>query len=168
MRVSMLAVLDSDDKNEPNSLYQHLLPLTDWTPTHNSIVLVQQVPRVFKQCLVDIEKLITQHKPNHLLLLAQHSANRQISVEKVALNINDAAQPDNDGQQPKDTLTAQHGPAAYFRNLPVAAISKTLRGNAIPAQVSFHAGTCVSNHLFYGLMHFIKHQNINLHGGLMQ
>ncbi|HEX5793807.1 MAG TPA: pyroglutamyl-peptidase I, partial [Rheinheimera sp.] len=133
-----------------------------------SQVQVERLPCVFKHSLTVLEQLINRHKPSHLLLLSQCSTQATISVEKVALNINDARQSDNNNQQPRDSLTAQHGPAAYFSNLPVNAITDKLRSHQLPVQLSYNAGTFVANHLFYGLMHYIKHQNISLHGGLLQ
>jgi pyroglutamyl-peptidase len=167
MQTIVIAALDNAGKHRNKEFFHTLLPLTDWSPQSNATVQICQLPCEFKQCLVELEKLINEHQPSHFLLLAQQQSNKQISVEKVALNINDAPTKDNNNQQPQGTLTAQHGPAAYFSNLPVAAIAGTMRHSGIPTQVSYSAGTFVANHAFYGLMHYIKHQNTNLQGGLM-
>ena len=168
MRTIIVAALDSSGSHNKAEFYRTLLPLADWEIETNTTLQLYRLPCIFKQSLLELEKLITQHKPSHLLLVAQNPENKQVSVEKVALNVNDALQPDDNNQQPRDTLTAQHGPAAYFSNLPVAAITSALKHSAVPARLSYTAGTYVANHVFYGLMHYIKHQNTNLQGGLLQ
>lgn len=168
MRSILIAVIDNPAKIDDSELYQQLLSLENWPVGKDYQINIQQLPCVFKHSLTVLEQLITQFKPAHMLLINQCRANVDIRIEKVALNINDASEPDNHQQQPRDTLTAQHGPAAYFSNLPVSAIVDTLHSHALPARLSYSAGTFVANHLFYGLMHYIKHQNISLHGGLMQ
>ena len=168
MRSILIAVIDNPAEIDDSELYQQLLSLENWPVGKDYQINIQQLPCVFKHSLTVLEQLITQFKPAHMLLINQCRANVDIRIEKVALNINDASEPDNHQQQPRDTLTAQHGPAAYFSNLPVSAIVDTLHSHALPASLSYSAGTFVANHLFYGLMHYIKHQNISLHGGLMQ
>src|SRR5690606_33062926 len=168
MRSILIAVIDNLAKIDDSELYQQLLSLENWPVGKDYQINIQQLPCVFKHSLTVLEQLITQFKPAHLLLINQCQSNIDIRVEKVALNVDDASEPDNNQQQPNDTLTALHGPAAYFSNLPLSAIVDTLRNLALPARLSYNAGTFVANHLFYGLMHYIKHQNISLHGGLMQ
>lgn len=168
MRSILIAVIDSPVDTDNPALYQQLLSLANWQAAPECQLEIQRLPCIFKQSLTVLEQLITKYKPTHLLLVSQSRCNMAIHVEKVALNINDASEPDHIQQQPRDTLTAQHGPAAYFSNLPVTAIADALHSQAIPARLSYHAGTDVANHLFYGLMHYIKHQNISLHGGLLQ
>ena len=168
MRSILIAVIDNPAKIDDSELYQQLLSLENWPVGKDYQINIQQLPCVFKHSLTVLEQLITQFKPAHMLLINQCRSMVDIQVEKVALNINDASEPDNKQQQPKDSLTAQHGPAAYFSNLPLNAIVEALQNHALPARLSYSAGTFVANHLFYGLMHYIKHQNTSLHGGLIQ
>lgn len=168
MRHILIAVLDPAPRGADNIVFNYLQQPEQWMLAPDTQLLVQRLPCVFKHSLVVLEQLINVHKPSHLLILAQNPAQAQISVEKVALNINHASHSDNDGHQPCDSLTAQHGPAAYFSNLPLNAIVHQLHHATIPAQLSYHAGTFVANHAFYGLMHYIKHQNTSLQGGLLQ
>ena len=77
----------------------------------------------------------------------------RVSLERVAINIDDARIPDNDGNQPIDLPVVAGGPAAYFATLPIKAAVAALRGAGIPAAVSNSAGTFLCNHVFYGLMH---------------
>lgn len=88
------------------------------------------------------------------LVVALGQASRaEISIERVAINVDDARIPDNGGAQPIDVPIASDGPAAYFSTLPIKAITRALQRAGLPAQVSQTAGTFVCNHVFYGLMH---------------
>ncbi|GAB57629.1 pyroglutamyl-peptidase I family protein [Rheinheimera nanhaiensis] len=168
MRTILLAALDAASPQDKHTLFNALTPLVKTGSTDGYQLQLAALPYAFKRSLVVLEQLITQHKPAVLLLLAQDAAQTQISLEKVALNINHCLSPDQDNQIAKDSLTAQHGPAAYFSNLPLAALVSTLQQQQIPAQLSYHAGTGVANHAYYGLMHYIKHQNTNLQGALLK
>lgn len=79
-----------------------------------------------------------------------------ITIERVAINIDDARIADNEGNQPVDVPVVEEGPAAYWSTLPMKAIVKKLQEEGIPASVSQTAGTFVCNHLFYGLMHELE------------
>jgi pyroglutamyl-peptidase len=76
-----------------------------------------------------------------------------LSVERVAINVDDAPIRDNAEQQLVDEPIVRGGPAAYFSSLPIKAIVAALRAAGLPASVSQTAGTFVCNHVFYGLMH---------------
>ena len=76
-----------------------------------------------------------------------------LSLERVAINLDDARIPDNAGQHPIDRPIVPGGPAAYFATLPIKAAVAALREAGLPASVSNTAGTFVCNHVFYGLMH---------------
>ena len=85
-------------------------------------------------------------------LMVLNAALAAITVERVAINVDDARIPDNKGQQPIDEPIVADGPAAWFSSLPVKAIVAALREQGIPASVSQTAGTFVCNHVMYGLL----------------
>ena len=86
--------------------------------------------------------------------LGQAGGRTEISIERVAINVDDARIPDNLGRQPIDAADRQaDGPAAYFSTLPIKAIARDVRAAGIAAAVSNSAGTFVCNHVFYALMH---------------
>ena len=76
-----------------------------------------------------------------------------ISLERVAINVNDARIPDNAGAQPVDVPVLAGSPAAYFSTLPIKAMLAALLDAGLRAEVSQTAGTFVCNQVFYGLMH---------------
>ena len=79
-----------------------------------------------------------------------------ISLERIAINVDDARIPDSDGSQPVDEPVVADGPAAYFATLPIKSMLAGMREAGFPAEISQTAGTYVCNHVFYGLMHALR------------
>jgi len=120
---------------------------------HRFRVEVRQLPCVFGQAIEDLVAMVDDVHPDVVIAVGQAGGRPDISVERVAINVDDAAILDNGGQQPVDAAIAAEGPAAYFSTLPIKAIVRALREQGLVAGVSQTAGTFVCNHVFYGLMH---------------
>jgi pyroglutamyl-peptidase len=110
---------------------------------------------------------VEQADPDLVLCVGQAGGRTGISVERVAINVDDARIPDNAGRQPVDEPVVAGGPAAYFAALPVKACVAAVRAAGIPASVSQTAGTFVCNHVFYGLAHLIATRRPALRGGFV-
>jgi pyroglutamyl-peptidase len=93
-----------------------------------------------------------------VICVGQAGGRSAVSLERVAINVNDARIPDNTDSQPIDMPVVVNGPAAYFSTLPIKAMLLALQHADIPAEVSQTAGTFVCNHVFYGLMHALATQ----------
>jgi pyroglutamyl-peptidase len=119
------------------------------------VVVTAQLPTRFGQSLHILRELLGQHRPALVICAGQAGGRAAISLERVAINVNDARIPDNDGAQPVDTPVVEDGPAAYFTTLPIKAMLAALLADGIRADVSQTAGTFVCNHVFYGLMHLL-------------
>ena len=91
-----------------------------------------------------------------VLALGQAGGRDGFTVERVAINVDDARIPDNADQQPVDTPVVAGAPTAYFATLPIKAMVAALQQAGWPAAVSQTAGTYVCNHVFYGLMHSLR------------
>lgn len=100
--------------------------------------------------------------PDIIIMVGQAGGRKEISVERVAINLDDTQTPDNKGVSPLDDPIALFGPNAYFSTLPCKQIVSALKDKHIPAGLSYSAGTYVCNHLFYNVMHDI-HQMKQLH-----
>ncbi|MED3720653.1 pyroglutamyl-peptidase I [Geobacillus stearothermophilus] len=135
--------------------------------TDRYIVEVRELPTVFGKSLVILHDAIMQVDPDVVICVGQAGGRADISVERVAVNINDARIPDNEGQQPIDEPVVPSGPVGYWSTLPVKAIVEALRRHGIPASVSYTAGSFVCNHVFYGLMHYITQSKKPIRGGFI-
>jgi pyroglutamyl-peptidase len=116
-------------------------------------VVAVQLPCVFGEALQRLDEALRRVRPAMVLAIGQAGGRCDLSLERVAINVDDARIPDNAGAQPVDEPIVADGPAAYFSTLPIKAIVAGLRAAGYPASVSKTAGTFVCNHLFYGLQH---------------
>jgi pyroglutamyl-peptidase len=114
------------------------------------------LPVAFGGATTALRKAIAQVKPRLVVCVGQAGGRTQLSLERVAINIDDARIPDNAGAQPIDTPVVAGGPAAHFTTLPVKAMVAALRGAGHPAELSHSAGTFVCNHVFYALQHALR------------
>ncbi|MBB6284709.1 pyroglutamyl-peptidase I [Geobacillus subterraneus] len=140
--------------------------LAGWK-TNMHIVEVREIPTVFGKALEQLYSAIEHIDPDIVICVGQAGGRPGISVERVAVNVNDARIPDNEGHQPTDEPVVPGGPVGYWSTLPVKAIVHELRRHGIPASVSYTAGTFVCNHVFYGLMHYITQSKKPIRGGLI-
>ena len=125
------------------------------------------LPAVFGRALDALEDAIVASDPDIVLCVGQAGGRAALSLERIAINIDDARIPDNAGQQPIDRPIVPGGPAAYFATLPIKAAAAALREAGLPAIVSNTAGTFVCNHVFYGLMHLAAARHLRLRGGFL-
>ena len=120
-----------------------------------SRIHVLRVPTEFGRAVEVAAAAIERLEPALVILLGQAGGRACLSVERVAINVDDARIADNAGRQPVDEPVAPAGPAAYFATVPVKAMVAAMREAEVPAEVSNSAGTFVCNHLLYGVLHFL-------------
>ncbi len=116
-------------------------------------IVAAGLPTVFGSADAMLDSLLRQHRPALVLCTALAGGREGFSLERVAINVDDAPIADNAGAQPVDAPVVAGGPAAYFTTLPIKAMLAALQAQGLPARVSDSAGTFVCNHVFYGLMH---------------
>ena len=95
-------------------------------------------------------------RPDAIVCLGQAGGRDAVTPERVAVNLMDAAMPDNDGFQPVDEPIFPDGPAACFSTLPVKAMVEAMQRLAVPARLSDTAGTYVCNCLMYAMLHRMR------------
>ena len=111
------------------------------------------LPCAFATAAETLLQLINELRPAMVIATGLGPGRSDISIERVAINVNDARIPDNLGAQPIDTAVVDGGPAAYFSTLPIKGMVKAVREAGIAASVSQTAGTFVCNQVFYRLQH---------------
>ena len=112
-----------------------------------------ELPCVFGAAGSVLREVLGELEPELVVCTGQAGGRGRVSLERVAINCDDAPIPDNAGNQPVDREVVPGGPAAYFTSLPVKAALLAVEQAGIPAEVSQTAGTYVCNHTFYTLMH---------------
>ena len=131
------------------------------------VVVKVKIPTVFHRSIKVLTEKIQETEPSIILVVGQAGGRAQISVERVGINLDDARIPDNEGNQPVDEKIIPGGPEAYFSNLPIKAMTNSIRRAGIPAAVSNTAGTFVCNHILYGLLDHIHREKPQARGGFI-
>jgi len=154
MKTVLLTGFEPFNKEPINPAWETARALDGWGEG-DFIVAARQLPCVFVDANAAMWALIDELKPALVIAIGQAGGRVDLSVERVAINVDDAPITDNAQQQLIDEPIVRGGPAAYFSTLPIKAIVAALRAAGLPASVSQTAGTFVCNHVFYGLMHAV-------------
>lgn len=125
------------------------------------------LPVEFRRVAQVLEGLIEKHRPEIVICVGQAGGRSSISIERVAINLQDALSPDNADNTPTDEEIIPRGPAAYFSSLPTRAIVQTLQDNGIAAALSYSAGTYVYNDIMYHLLHWLDTRYSGMVGGFI-
>lgn len=128
----------------------------DGTRIRGHRIVARRLSVEFGRSLRELRAALRETKPAIVICVGIAGGRTEISLERVAINVDDARIPDNAGASPVDQRVVEGGPAAYFATLPIKAILLALRAAGIPAAISQTAGTYVCNHVFYGLMHALR------------
>lgn len=126
-----------------------------------------KVPCEFRRSIEVVAEAIERHRPSLVICLGQAGGRAHLSVERLAINVDDARASDNAGAAPIDEPIAAGGPPAYFATLPIKAMVAAMHAAGVPAEVSNSAGTYVCNHLMYGVLHFIAASGAGARAGFI-
>ena len=87
-------------------------------------IVARQLPVEFGASLKALRGAIRETRPAVVLCVGQAGGRACMSLERVAINVDDARIPDNAGARPIDSEIVAGGPTAYFTGLPIKAIRK--------------------------------------------
>lgn len=130
-------------------------------------IIKEEISTVFHKSIDELDNLIETENPNIVICVGQAGGRFHISIERVAINVDDARIADNEGNQLIDEKIYDDGENAYFSSLPIKAMVRRIREGGIPASISNTAGTFVCNHLMYGLLYLIHNKYPNIRGGFI-
>jgi pyroglutamyl-peptidase len=130
-------------------------------------VVASVLPCVFGQSITALKALLLAHRPALIVCVGQAGGRVGISIERIAVNLDDAPLPDNAGQMRHNTPVVPNGPSAYFSTLPVQAMLAALQRAGTPCELSSSAGHFVCNHVFYALMHLLAKKKSAVRGGFV-
>ena len=130
----------------------------------NIEVMKLQLPVLYKEAYDILEKTIEELSPDVVICMGQAGGRKKISIERIAVNINNSLSKDNSGITKIDDTIKNNGPSAYFTNLPYKQMLSA-SGNAVV--MSYSAGTYICNDIFYRLMDYIITDNPRIKGGFL-
>lgn len=154
----LVTAFDAFNKEPINPSLMMLEALPDELFGHE--IVKQILPTVFGESAALVLHRLAEVEPDAILCLGQAGGRAAITLERVAINVNDASIADNAGNQPVDEPIVVGGPAAFFSTLPNKAIVAALREADIPAQISNTAGTYVCNQVLYAVLHYLSENDL--------
>lgn len=105
--------------------------------------------------------------PDAVVCVGQAGGRCAVTVERLAVNVDDFSIPDNEGQQPRNLPIVEGGPDAYLSTLPIHEMVEGMRGAGVPAAISNSAGTYVCNHVMYGVAHYLAQHRPTARSGFV-
>lgn len=130
-------------------------------------ILKLELPTVFKKSIEKVWQYIDEYEPDIVISLGQAGGRACISIERVAINIDDTTMADNEGNMPIDQPIFKDGENAYFSNLPIKKMVEDIKKAGIPANISNTAGTYVCNHVMYGVLYKIHKEKLDIKAGFI-
>lgn len=112
------------------------------------------LPTAFQRASRQIRELLRVRPYDAVVSMGEAGGRSALMQERVAINVDDASIPDNDGDMPRDRTIIVDGPAAYFSTLPLRDMMAAIRAAGIPTDMSSTAGTFVCNRVMYTVLHF--------------
>lgn len=153
MQTILLTGFEPFDQDSINPSWEAVRQLDGMQLGSDVQIVARKLPCAFATAGECLAELIAELRPAMVIATGLGPGRSDISIERVAINVNDAHIPDNLGEQPIDTAVVVDGPAAYFSTLTIKAMVKALREAGFAASVSQTAGTFVCNQVFYLLQH---------------
>lgn len=155
MQTILLTGFEPFDQDLVNPSWEAVRQLGGMQLDDDVQIVARRLPCAFATAGEYLTQLIAELSPVMVIATGLGPGRSDISIERVAINVNDARIPDNLGAQPIDTAVVVGGPAAYFTTLPIKAMVKAVREAGVAASVSQTAGTFVCNQVFYRLQHLL-------------
>ena len=112
-------------------------------------VVAEQMPVSFNRVGVALREAVKRHKPDVIMMLGQSALTDAVKLERVAINLMDSANADNDGYQPNEEPIYQGENNALFTTLPIKQLRDAVEQLGTPAKLSSSAGLYVCNRLYY-------------------
>jgi pyroglutamyl-peptidase len=125
------------------------------------------LPVSYARAAAALREAVSAAEPDLVVCFGQADGRPGISVERFALNLDDAESADNDGAVSAAVPIDPDGPAAYRSSLPVDEIVAALRADGIPAASSRDAGGFLCNHVFFVLMALLERERPGARGGFV-
>lgn len=98
--------------------------------------------------------VIKKEEPDLVLLLGQAGGRKKVTIESVALNIQNATICDNGDNLRKHEVIIKDAPIAYQTSIDLVDLINKVNDELF--DISYHAGTFVCNDLYYQVLHYLN------------
>ncbi|MFW5913571.1 MAG: pyroglutamyl-peptidase I [Bacillota bacterium] len=122
-------------------------------------VVKTTLPVVYNHCFDTLLPTIEKYEPEVILHLGYAKGRSHVSIERVAINVNESKTPDNLGNVLDGEPIISGGPDGIFTTLPIKDLKERYNRRELPAEISNTAGAYICNNLFYRTLHYVKTYN---------
>ena len=112
-------------------------------------IITAILPVTYRQSAEVLLALIDEQAPDVVICLGQAEGRKEITPERIAINLDEARIADNEGVLRDDVQILPGCPVAYESTLPIKEIVNAIKAQGVPAAVSLSAGAFLCNHIFY-------------------
>ncbi len=119
-------------------------------------IVAEVLPTEYRRAGERIKSLIQAYQPEAIICLGVAQSRNVISLERLAVNLDDSGKPDNAGMYIFGKTIVPDGPRIYHSTLPLTHMYVTLQQQGIPVVFSHDAGRFVCNHVFYVARHELE------------
>ena len=154
----LISSFDPFGGEQINAAEETLKAMPDKVGEHTLVKVI--LPTVFGHSFEILKGHIEEQQPDAVICLGQAKGRPALTIERIALNLNDASIPDNAGNQPKDQAIDPEGDLAMESLLPVKAMVEAANDAGTKTAVSLSAGAFVCNDILYRLTQYGKAHGI--------
>lgn len=130
-------------------------------------IIPVELPVLYKGAFDKLLSVLEEYKPQVIIALGLAGGRKEISLERLAVNINDANVGDNNQVIKTDEPIIKGGKNAYFSSLPLRKIEKNITEKNISVSISNSAGLYVCNDLMYRILHYVEENNLQAQAGFI-
>lgn len=112
-------------------------------------VVAEIMPVSFARAGIALQKAVNIHQPDYVILLGQSGGSDRVKLERIAINLMDARNADNDGYLPNEEPIDSSDSAALFTSLPIKSLLNAIKEHGVQAKISNSAGLYVCNRIYF-------------------
>lgn len=109
----------------------------------------RQMPVSFARSGIALRNTVKEHRPDLILMLGQSGGSDRVKLERLAINLQDAKLPDNDGYIADEDVIDDEGENVLFTNVPIKQLRSLVENTGISVKISNSCGLYVCNRLYY-------------------
>lgn len=112
-------------------------------------IALELMPVSFRSVAKTLRTAVTRQNPDLLIMLGQAGSSDKVRLERIAINMMDARNADNDGFIPDEEPINTETPVALFTNTDIKQLYNAIAEQSIPVKISNSCGLYVCNRIYY-------------------
>jgi pyroglutamyl-peptidase len=125
-------------------------------PPPGCALATEILPVSYARATTALDAALRRHRPAIVLATGLAAGRSAISIERQAVNRDDAALADNDGVRRSGVKVLAQAPETYAATVPTAELAAAVAAAGVAVELSDDAGGFVCNHLFFQARHWAE------------